>query len=94
MKNKPTEPLKAIKEMRYHLDEITSTQERLKSLISRLETSVGQDKNECENAMGELETELFFHIPLHLRELRSPFELFLKYLYGSDTKIVVDADDE
>ena len=94
MKNKRTKPLEAIKEMRYHLDEITSTQERLKSLISRLETSVGRDKSECENAMADLETELFFHLPFHLRELRSPFEQVLQYLYGNDIKIAVDADNE
>jgi len=82
------------KDFLYHAREIVAIQERLGVLVERLDSSFGSDKETTETVMGELESELYFHLPYHLRELREPFERVLKEVYGEDAKILVDQDDE
>lgn len=82
------------KDFLYHVREIVSVQERLGVLVERLDSSFGSDRETTETVMGELESELYFHLPYHLRELREPFERALREVYGEDAKILVDQDDE
>ena len=82
------------KDFLYHVREIVSLQERLGVLVERLDSSFGSDRETTETVMGELESELYFHLPYHLRELREPFERTLREVYGEDAKILVDQDDE
>ena len=83
-----------LRDFLYHVREILELRDRLSGLIERLDSSFDVDRDATETVMGELETELYFHLPYHLRELRDPFERILRELYGEDAKILVDQDDE
>jgi hypothetical protein len=83
-----------LRDFLYHVREILELRDRLSALIERLDSSFDKNKDATETVMGELETELYFHLPYHIRELREPFERILKEMYGEDAKILVDQDDE
>lgn len=83
-----------LRDFLYHVREILDLRDRLSALIERLDSSFGKNKVASQAVMGELETELYFHLPYHIRELREPFERILKEMYGDDAKILVDQDEE
>ena len=94
MKTLNLEKHEELRDFLYHVREILKLQDRLSALIERLDASFDKDNEGTETVMGELETELYFHLPYHLRELREPFERILKELYGEDARILVDQDDD
>jgi hypothetical protein len=78
----------------YHIRELLELRDRVGGLVERLDSSLGRDTDATETVIGELETELFFHLPYHISELREPFERVLKELYGDDARILVDQEEE
>lgn len=94
MKTANLEKREDLGEFLYHLRELLEVRDRVDGLIERLDSSLGRDTDATETVVGELETELFFHLLYHIGELREPFERILKELYGEDARILVDQEGE